>query len=146
MWATSRRVSGLDAQFRAWQCQTPVEKVASSMVILVDDDADVLSSLRFAFEIEGYPVVTHTSAEALLSGQALPERGCLVVDHRLPGMSGLALVKHLREQGHTLPAILLTTPSADVIARAAAEGVELIEKPLLCDALVGKVRDLIGAA
>jgi two-component system response regulator FixJ len=123
-----------------------VLKIASSMVILVDDDVDVLNSLRFAFEIEGYSVRTHLSAEAVLSGEPLPDRGCLVVDQRLPGMTGLALVKHLRDSGYTLPAVLITTPSQDVVNRAAAAGVALVEKPLLCDSLVAKVKDLISAA
>ena len=115
-----------------------------SMVILVDDDSDVLNSLRFAFEIEGFEVDAHASAESLLARGVLPRDGCLVVDQRLPGMDGLELVSRLRERGSRLPSILITTPTADVIRRASAAGVTIVEKPLLCDTLVGRVKSLIS--
>ena len=116
------------------------------MVILVDDDSDVLNSLKFAFEIEGFQVRSHASAEHLLDDGPLPERGCLVLDQRLPGMDGLSLIDRLRLEGSAMPAILITTPSAEIVRRAALAGVEIVEKPLLCDTLVSKVKALISDA
>jgi two-component system response regulator FixJ len=118
-------------------------RVAPPIVIVVDDDQDVLGSLKFAFEIEGFEVHAHASPEALLACGRLPDRACLVLDHHMPGMNGLALLSRLRERGDDLPAVLITTPSVAVANQAAADGVDIIEKPLLCDTLVSKVRALL---
>jgi FixJ family two-component response regulator len=118
---------------------------APPTVIVVDDDVGVLNSLRFTFEIEGFLVRSHASAEALLEGDALPDRGCLVLDYQLTGMDGLMLLKRLRDRGDDLPALLITTPGATVLKQAAAAGVSIVAKPLLCDTLVSSVRNLIYA-
>jgi FixJ family two-component response regulator len=118
-------------------------RAGHEIVIVVDDDLDVLSSLKFAFEIEGFRVQTHASAEALLDDGALPDHGCLVLDQQMPGLNGLALLQRLRELGHRLPAVLITTPSAGLARQAAAAGVTIVEKPLTCDTLVSKVRELL---
>ena len=101
--------------------------------------------MRFTFEIEGFQVRSHASAEALLEGEALPDHGCLVLDYQLTGMDGLMLLKRLRERGDDLPALLITTPGPAVIKQAEAAGVSIVAKPLLCDTLVSSVRDLIHA-
>jgi two-component system response regulator FixJ len=116
------------------------------VVIVVDDDGDVLQSLRFAFEVEGFEVRTFPSGEALLQHPALADEGCLVLDYRLDGIDGLALLDRLRGQGNRRPAILITTSDATISARAARAGVTIIEKPLLCDTLVAEARRLIDLA
>src|SRR6185369_3031959 len=78
-------------------------------VVVVDDDAALRSALKFAFELDGFRVRTHASAEELLAFPTLPARGCLVLDYRLPGTDALALLKTLRQRGVMLPAILITT-------------------------------------
>jgi FixJ family two-component response regulator len=118
-------------------------RAGHEIVIVVDDDPDVLSSLKFAFEIEGFRVQTHASAEALLDDGALPDHGCLVLDQQMPGLNGLALLQRLRSLGHNLPAVLITTPSPALEHQAAAAGVAIVEKPLTCDTLVSKVRELL---
>jgi FixJ family two-component response regulator len=119
-------------------------RIAPPIVIVVEDDPDVLGSLKFAFEVEGFHVCAHASAEALLDDEGALDSGCLVLDYKLPGMDGLALLARLREGGHDLPALLITTPNAEIAGRAALAGVAIVEKPLLCDTLVGKVRDLLN--
>ena len=70
-------------------------------------------------------------------------RGCLVLDYNLPGIDGLDLLERLRAAEVTLPAILITTnPRKALRARAALAGVQIVEKPLLTDAL----RDSVNAA
>ena len=117
---------------------------AAPIVIVVDDDADVLASLTFAFEIEGFEVQAHGSGEALLGAGDLSHNACLVLDQAMPGISGLALLDQLRQRGHALPAILITTASPSVKRQAADAGVVIVEKPLMCDTLVGKVRELLA--
>ncbi len=115
------------------------------VVIVVDNDGDVLRSLRFAFEVEGFEVRSFANGEALLEQSALADEGCLVLDYRLDGIDGLTLLDRLRKQGNRRPAVLITTPSAEIVLRAARAGVDIIEKPLLRDTLVAKVRRLLEA-
>jgi FixJ family two-component response regulator len=114
-------------------------------LILVDDDAALLNALSFAFETEGYEVRSFADAETLLADPAAPNGSvCLILDHRLPGMSGLALLSALRAQAVSAPAILITThPSAAVRREAAKQGAEIVEKPLMGTDLASKVRTVV---
>lgn len=115
-------------------------------VVLVDDDAAVAHALQFSFELDGFRVRTYAEGGSLLAREDLPEVGCLVLDYNLPGMNGLELLGRLRRRRVSLPAILITTnPNAALRARAAAAGVPIVEKPLLTDALLDRVREAIAA-
>lgn len=117
----------------------------AAALVLVDDDPALLHALSFAFETEGYDVRAFSDAESLLAD---PEssRGsfCLVLDQKLPGMSGLALVAALRAKNVAAPAILITSnPPAAVRREARAAGIEIVEKPLLDGVLASKVREAV---
>ncbi len=74
-------------------------------VVVVDDDADLLSALSFSLELDGLRVVTHRTAESVVAS-ALPHAdACLVLDYKLPSANGLDLLHDLRAAGITLPAI-----------------------------------------
>jgi two-component system response regulator FixJ len=111
-------------------------KLLRPLIVIVEDDAALLRALRFSLLIEGYRVAVRESGEALL-GRRLPRtNACLVLDHRLPGVSGLAALDLLRRREVTLPAILITSQPARALRRlAAALGATIVEKPLLADAL-----------
>lgn len=115
--------------------------VSRPVVVVVDDDAAVRSSLAFSLDLQGFDVSTCESGEALL-GRALPTDGaCLVLDERLPGISGMEALRQLRQRDVTLPAILITShPKPDLRAAAAAAGVPIVEKPLIGDALMTSIR------
>jgi FixJ family two-component response regulator len=116
-------------------------------LVLVDDDPAVLHALTFAFEIDGYAVSGFGSGEALLASDLPSDPVCYVLDEKLPGMSGLDLHAQLRSRGERAPVILITSnPSAYLRSRAAAAGIDLVEKPLLGSVLAGKVRALSAAA
>jgi two-component system response regulator FixJ len=121
----------------------PPASLAAPLVVIVDDDPDVLGSLKFSFEVEGFTVRAHDSAEALLDCELPLKNACLVLDYKLPGMDGLELLNRLRLRGDLLPAILITTPNVETKRRAALAGVSIVEKPLLCANLVDRVRALI---
>jgi FixJ family two-component response regulator len=115
------------------------------IVLVLDDDPAVRSSLKFALEVEGFAVRVYPTGSDLLDEQDMPESGCLVTDYHLRGMNGLDLLARLRERKVRLPAILITTdPSAAVRSRAASAGVHLVEKPLLSDALFLGIRAAVG--
>lgn len=119
---------------------------AKPCVMIVDDDAALLSSLEFALQAEGYRVRSCANVEAALRPDAdLP--ACLVIDYKLPGMDGMELAEELRGQGLRAPIILMTTnPDARCRARAAKSGALIVEKPLLGDRLLRQIRALTSAA
>ena len=106
------------------------------IAMIIDDDPAVRNSLKFSLEVEGLAVRTYATAEEALQEANYPARGCLIIDYKLPGMTGLELLASLRQRQIGLPAILITTnPNAYVLSRAKAAGVTLVEKPLLNEAL-----------
>lgn len=113
------------------------------LLLLVEDDPAVLSALTFAFEIEGYQVAAFRDPASALAAPESVRASCLVVDHRLPSMTGLEVVARLRGQGVAAPALLITThPTTQLRRDAAAAHIEIVEKPLLGDVLAAKVRAL----
>lgn len=116
-------------------------------ILLVEDDLAVVNALKFSLELEGFDVSAYADGETLLASRPLPETGCLVLDYNLPGMNGLNLLERLRAANVTLPAILITTnPGCALQTRAALAGVQIVEKPLLTDALGDSVRYALGAS
>ena len=117
------------------------------ILLLVDDDEAVGDALKFALELEGFEVRTYPSAEALLATGLPGGDGCLVLDLNLPEMNGMELLARLRASGVRLPAILITTnPTAKTRALALAQGAPIVEKPLLSDALLETVREVMRPA
>ena len=104
---------------------------ARDTVAIVDDDEAVRHSLRLWLEVLGHKVETFGSAAEFLKAK-IERLLCLVVDHHMPGMTGLDLAERLRTEGNTVPIILTTgLPSRAIYARAAEIGVdEVLEKPL----------------
>lgn len=114
---------------------------APPFVVVVDDDAAVRSSLKFAIEMQGFVVTTCGAGEDLLRLDLSASNGCLVVDERLPGVSGLEVIRELRRRGVGLPAALITShPHAALRSAAREAGVPIIEKPLLGDGLMSWIR------
>lgn len=115
---------------------------SSGIVLVVDDDAAVRSALKFALELEGYQVRTYGDPEALLA-DTLPERACLVVDYRMPGLDGLAMISRLRQRRVELPVILVVSEALDsrLRVRAGRVGVQdVLEKPLSDGMLLDSIR------
>lgn len=111
------------------------------LVAVVDDDAAVCGSLKFSLELEGFSVHTYSNAAALLQVDDFAACDCLVVDQRMPEMSGMELIEQLRRQNVVTPAILIISyPNIAVAAWAAKAAVPIVEKPLLGNALVEQIR------
>jgi len=115
-------------------------------VLVVDDDACVRSSLKFILEMEGFQVQLYDGSAALLADHELPERGCLVIDYRMPGVDGLELAKRLRAQHVALPIILISGCIDDQLRhRAPRSGVwRVLEKPMLDTSLADSIRQALG--
>jgi FixJ family two-component response regulator len=114
----------------------------SPVIVVLDDDLAVSNSLKFSLELEGFKVRSYRSAADLLSQEELGDCNCYVVDQRMPGMSGMEFIAELRERQIATPAILIISQPNDVLsARAAKAQVPIVEKPLLNNMLVDKIRE-----
>ena len=120
----------------------PHLKPKEPVVVVVDDDPAVCSSLKFSLELEGFAVRTFRNGLELLQDGALHDCSCFVIDQRMPGMSGMELIAQLRERKLATPAILIISQPSDALsARAAKALVPIVEKPLLNNALVERIRE-----
>ncbi|WP_341644207.1 response regulator transcription factor [Thauera sp. SDU_THAU2] len=99
---------------------------------VVDDDAAFRRSLAFLFESVGWHVETHASAEDFLAVlPAADTAGCLVLDIRMPMMSGLELQQVLRSRGWSVPIVFITGHGdVDLAVQAMKHGAcDFLEKP-----------------
>ncbi len=114
----------------------------SPVVVIVDDDPAVCGSLKFSLELEGFVVRTYASAAELFEAGDFGGCDCFVVDQRMPGMTGMELIRKLRDQKVRTPAILLVSQANPALtSRAAVARVPIVEKPLFGNALVERIRD-----
>jgi FixJ family two-component response regulator len=101
------------------------------VVHIVDDDPAVRDSLDLLLRVRGYRTRTYESGEALLAAADSLEDGCIVLDLRMSGMSGLEVQRQLAARGSELPIIILTAHGDAGSARDALKGgaFEFLEKP-----------------
>jgi RNA polymerase sigma factor (sigma-70 family) len=81
---------------------------AARAVSVVDDDEAMRDSLRWLLESAGYKVASFPSAERFLAGYRPGQASCLVLDVRMPGLTGLELQHELNRRGAPLPIIFIT--------------------------------------
>lgn len=115
-------------------------------VFLVDDDAAVRDALSTLFRAEGLAVSEHDSAESFLADLSPEACGCLVLDLRMPGLSGIQLQQELTDRHITLPIIFLTGHGdIPMSVRALKAGaVDFFEKPADPDMLLERVREALA--
>jgi len=77
-------------------------------VIVIDDDDAVRSSLKLLLRSVKLPVTVYASAQEFLPKYSVDQPGCLIVDVRMPGMSGLELQQRLNLRGAMIPVIFIT--------------------------------------
>ena len=105
--------------------------IADQRVYVVDDDEALRDSLVWLLEAEGLAVETFDSGEDFLAAANDDMSGCVVLDVRMPGMSGLELYERLSEQGFSLPVIFITGHGDVPMAVSALKkgATDFIEKP-----------------
>jgi len=113
------------------ESQQPDTRRSEPTVFLVDDDPAMLDSLRWLVESIGLRVEVFTSAASFLAAYTTDRLGCLVVDVRMPEMSGLELQEQLVSEKVTIPTIIISGHAdVPVAVRAMRAGaVDFIEKP-----------------
>jgi two-component system response regulator TtrR len=115
-------------------------------VFVVDDDEGMRKGLRFLLESAGYRVETLASAQAFLDRCRSSMRGCVLLDVRMPGMSGLEVQKHLRSENIAIPVIIVTAhANVPMAVDAMQDGAfDFVEKPFDGSALLSRVRKAIA--
>lgn len=116
------------------------------VVHVVDDDDDLRLALVRLLSAAGYETRTHSSAGAFLLAAPWPERGCLLLDLRMPGPNGLELQEALVRHECALPVVFLTG-HGDVTSsvRAMKAGaVDFLTKPVKREPLLGAIRSALA--
>jgi two-component system response regulator FixJ len=114
-------------------------------VFIVDDDAAVRDALKFLLRSVGHPVETFASAQDFLDAYRDDRPGCMVLDIRMPGMSGLELQEKLVERRSILPIIFITghgdVPMAVEAMQAGA--MDFIQKPFRDQDLLDRINQAL---
>jgi two-component system response regulator FixJ len=122
------------------------ETQAEATVFVVDDDAAVCRALELLMRSVGLRAETYPSAEDFLEVFDSERPGCLLLDLRMPGMSGMDLQQYLAERGSALPVIVLTghaeVPVAVQMMKAGAA--DFIEKPFQDQLLIDRVHECLA--
>ncbi len=114
-------------------------------VFIVDDDRAVCDSLRWLVESVGLEVESHSSAPEFLDTYDPERPGCLILDVRMPEMSGIEALKAFADRGLPIPVIVITghgdVPTAVRAMKLGA--VDLIEKPFNDQLLLDRIQECI---
>jgi two-component system, LuxR family, response regulator FixJ len=121
---------------------------SEATVFIVDDDEAVRDSLGLLLRSVGYRARCYAGAKEFLKAFDPRDYGCLVLDIRMPGMTGLELQKHLTEIGCNIPIVFITghgdIPMAVEAVRQGA--VDFLQKPFQDQELVDRISDAMKQA
>jgi len=117
------------------------QQLRSKTVLVVDDDNAVRDSLKWLIESVGLSALLFASADEMLNSDALQHAGCILLDVRMPGISGLELQERLNARGVITPVIVITghgdVPMAVRAMKAGA--MDFIEKPFSDQLLLDEI-------
>lgn len=118
---------------------------SKALVRIVDDDASLADALRFFLEVEGWNAVVYTRAKAFFAEDRPSVPGCVVLDVRMPELTGLECQRLLNEHRVALPVIFMSGHGdIDMAVQAMIDGaVDFLQKPVDEERLL---RDIVKAA
>jgi FixJ family two-component response regulator len=118
-----------------------------ALIGIVDDDASVRESISSLLRSVGYRSMTFASAEAFLDMNHGWRADCLLLDVKMPGLSGLDLQKRLIESGNSIPIVFITGHGDDgARAKALRRGaVAFLDKPFTDKDLLGAIESALEA-
>ena len=117
-------------------------------LLVIEDETDLLSSIKAALEAESYIVDTSSDGnEGYYFATEYP-LDAAIVDIGLPGLSGIEIIKKLRQQGHTLPVLILTARSRwqEKVEGLEAGADDYLVKPFQMEELLARVKALLRRA
>jgi two-component system OmpR family response regulator len=114
-------------------------------VLVVDDEAVLAEMVSMALRYEGWNITTAADGNAAIASAKTARPDAVVLDVMLPDMSGLEVLRKLREQNPHLPVLLLTAKDAveDRIAGLTAGGDDYVTKPFSIEEVVLRLRALL---
>jgi two-component system response regulator FixJ len=120
---------------------------SNKLVHVIDDDEAMRKSLAFLLRAARVEVQTYESASAFLDGLSKVTPGCIVTDVRMPGMSGIDLLKRLRQLKVNMPVIVITGHGDVSLAVEAMKcgAADFLEKPFDDDTLLAAIRSALDA-
>ena len=115
-------------------------------VFIVDDDASVRRALKRLIKVAGFKAKTFGSAREFINSGHYQSAGVLVLDVRMPEMSGLELQKYLADNGSDMPIIFITAHEDIQASRMALEAgaIEFLKKPFDDQALLEGIQRALG--
>lgn len=119
---------------------------ADATVHVIDDDEAVRQSLEFLLRASGVTARTYESASAFLNALPTVEAGCIITDVRMPGISGIELLRRLGDMQIRIPVIVITGHGDVPLAVEAMKygAVDFLEKPYEDELLLGSVRSALN--
>ena len=116
------------------------------IVYVIDDDDAVRQSLEFLLKTAGVSVRGFDSAKAFLDVLPAIKSGCIITDVRMPEITGIDLLRHLKESGLDIPVIVITGHGDISLAVEAMKigAVDFLEKPFDDDLLLAAVRSALN--
>ena len=117
-----------------------------ALVHVIDDDEAVRQSLAFLLTTAGFDVQTYESAPRFLEEAAKIKEGCVITDVRMPGMTGIELLRRIRELKLPLPVIVITGHGDVPLAVEAMKmgAIDFLEKPFEEELLLTSVRSALN--
>jgi FixJ family two-component response regulator len=113
------------------------------LIRIVDDDEEIRTGLSFLLSTDGWRALAYKSAEAFLKDPQAGVPGCLILDIRMPGMSGIELQRVMKERGINLP-IIIVTGHADVdtaVQTMKMGALDFLQKPVKSEALIASIEE-----
>jgi len=121
------------------------KKEVPAVVFIVDDDDAVRESLEFLMKSIDQPAESFSSAKEFLNAYQAEKPGCLLLDIRMPGMSGIELQDELRKRDVHIPIIFITGHGdVPMAVKAIQEGAaDFIQKPFRDQELIDRIREVL---
>jgi FixJ family two-component response regulator len=114
-------------------------------IIVVEDDASMSQAIERILRAGGFAAVVFGSAEAALDAGAATTADCLVLDIKLPGMSGIDLYRRLAPRGDEVPAVFITAHDEPAVREEAERMGSYLAKPFSGRALLDAITHALGS-
>lgn len=114
-----------------------------ALIEVVDDDADIRRMLQLVLEARGFKVRTHDGAQAYLAAEPVTDRRVMLLDVRMPKMTGIELQALMVKTGDHIPVIFMSGESLphETSAAQQSNAVTLLWKPFRTEALLNAVNN-----
>jgi FixJ family two-component response regulator len=116
------------------------------LILVLDDDASMLGSIKRLLEFNGFDVEAFETVESFLDGANLSRATCLVLDIHLNGMSGIELKRKLMLDGISLPVIFITGNASEATGKAVSDAgcVAFLSKPFPAQSLIDAIQNALA--